>query len=65
MAPPAVFLPHLFVKIPVVVTLDQRGHSNRNLRFPPPAHSPIAQSLLRLRLGAVTIPSARKYPATR
>jgi hypothetical protein len=39
MAPPSVFLPHLFVKIPVVVTLDQRGHSNRNLRFPPPANS--------------------------
>jgi len=39
MAPSSVFLPHRFVKIPVVVTLDQRGLLNRNLRFPPPAHS--------------------------
>jgi hypothetical protein len=39
MAPLLLVLPHLFVKIPVVVTLDQRGHSNRSLRFPPPANS--------------------------
>ena len=39
MAPPAVFLPHLFVKMPGVVTLDQRGHAHRHLRFPPPAIS--------------------------
>jgi hypothetical protein len=60
MAPPAVFLPHLFVQMPVVVTLDQRGHSNRTLRFPPPAHS----RLLQLQTGAVTTPLCSRLATT-